>query len=432
MSGRNLVRRWVVKFLCLSLALQLGLLFDIALAQERIRVDFWDQIWGPPIYAETAESLVKEFNNSQNEIEVVYRSVPWANWYQTYLTAVLSKTAPCISTGASYQAAQLYDFGGILPIDDFIDELRKSGEDQDFVPGVIDALVYDGHYLALPWGIDIRCWYYRKDLFENAGVRPPNDWNELMEAAKKLTRDNKYAFVTSGTGPIGIHLLLTFIFNNDGYLFTPEGKLDFANPNNVQALRFLADLVKLGTFHPASISYDDDQARGVFARGDAAITLGTPGEIHYYPDIKDKVGLLPPFKSFNGTYGAIQWVNNIMLYTNCKNPDAAKKFLKWWSSNQLPLWLRGGVGQIPVRKSFLEDPYFQDNPDNPMIKDIIANYLPIGKTMAYKATGFFPLLNEIDGAAPLRNLLHDILLGKDLDESIARADKDLQELAAKY
>src|SRR5262245_40966363 len=171
-------------------ALAAGLISANASA-EPVQLHFWDMIWGPPEYIDAAKGLVDQFNKEHPDIQVEYRSVPWSNWYQTFVTAVGSGTAPDLSTGAGYQAVQLYDLGAIRPVDDLVDELKASGDLDDFLPRTVDTLRYDNRYVALPWGIDIRVWYYRKDLLEAAGVKVPTTWEELRAAAKATTRDGK-------------------------------------------------------------------------------------------------------------------------------------------------------------------------------------------------------------------------------------------------
>ena len=107
-----------------------------AWAQQPVHLNFWDMIWGPPEYIDAAKGLVDEFNKSHPGIQVEYRSVPWKNWYQTFLTAVGAGTAPDISTGGAYQSVQLYDQGAIRPVDDVVAELKKSGEFDDFRAGL--------------------------------------------------------------------------------------------------------------------------------------------------------------------------------------------------------------------------------------------------------------------------------------------------------
>ena len=108
-------------------------------------VNFWDMLWGPaPQYPDAARALVAQFNQQNPNIQVTYRSVPWANWYQTYVTAISAGTAPDISTGGGFQAVQLFEMGGIRPLDDFIDELRQAGELSDFAPGLVETQRWNG------------------------------------------------------------------------------------------------------------------------------------------------------------------------------------------------------------------------------------------------------------------------------------------------
>lgn len=96
-------------------------------AKDHVDLQFWDMIWGGPEYIEAGKALVAQFNQEHPDITVTYRSIPWTNWYQTFLTAIGSGTAPDLSTGAGYQAVQLYDQGAILPIDDVISQWKADG-----------------------------------------------------------------------------------------------------------------------------------------------------------------------------------------------------------------------------------------------------------------------------------------------------------------
>ena len=123
----------------------------------------------------------------------------------------------------------------------------------------------------------------------------------------------------------------------------------------------------------------------------------------------------------HGDKGTILWVNNIMLYKQGKHPAETKIFLQWWSEHQKDLWTKGHMSVLPVRKSFAADPYFQDNPE---IKFILDNYLPVAKTTAALATEIFPKLNDVEGEGALQTLSQSILQGKDVGSSAkAAADR---------
>ncbi len=396
-----------------------------AAAPEAVEVEFWDMVWGPPEYVEAGGSLVEQFNAQSDGVHATYQSTPWTNWYQTFLTAIGSGTAPDLSTGAGYQAVQFFDQGAILEIDDVIAQLESSGQADDFLPGTLERLQYDGHTVALPWAIDIRLPWYRADLFEAAGVEPPTNWEEFRAAAKALTTGDQYGFVTGGADNSGMHLMFVLMFNNGGGLFNESGELDVMNPRNVEALTFLSDMVADGSVHPGSAGFSNDDARKAFGVGNAAIMFDNPGHPNRYPEQIDNIALLSPLEGPHGDKGTISWVNNVMIYKQTENPEATKQFLLWWSENQKALWTEGNNTQIPARASIAADPYFQDNP---LTKMIIDEYIPVGKSTGALGSGISPVLNDIEGEGVMFTLAQDILQGKDVVESLQKAEATLKSL----
>jgi multiple sugar transport system substrate-binding protein len=397
-----------------------------AQAKDHVDLQFWDMIWGPPEYIDAGKSLVAQFNQEHPDVTVTYRSIPWTNWYQTFLTAIGSGTAPDVSTGAGYQAVQLYDQGAILPIDDVISDWKASGKLDDFLPKTVDTLKYDNHYVALPWAIDIRVWYYRKDLFEQAKVQPPTSWQEFKAAAQALTKANndQYGVVACGD-TLGSHYLYTLILNNGGGLFTKDRKIDLNSPRNLEALQFLSDLVRNHWVYPASAGYHDEDEVSAFTQGKAALTLHAPGLGTRLSKISDKIGVLKPLTGPHGDQGTILWVNNLMLYKQGKHPAEAKLFLQWWSEHEKELWIKGHVTQLPVRKSFASDQYFKGNAETTFI---LENYVPVAKNTATQANEIFPKLNDVEGEGVMQTLTQNLLQGKDVNASVREASDRLKSI----
>jgi multiple sugar transport system substrate-binding protein len=396
-------------------------------SKEKVELQFWDMVWGPPEYIETAQKLVGQFNSEHPDIQVKYQSTPWNNWYQTFTTAIASGTAPDISTGAGFQAFQFYDMGAILPIDDLIDQMRTEGSLEDFYPGTIETLNYDGHYVSLPWGIDIRVPFYRKDLFDQAGLKTPTNWDELRAAAKALTKDGKYGMaIQSDTG--GTHYFYTFLLNNGGGMFKKDREVDFMNERNVEAAQFINTLVKDGSVNPASAGYKGDDAQKSFGQGDSAIILRGPGFADSMPELKDKIGMFSPLEGPHGDKGTVRWVNNIMIYKQSKHPDEAKIFLKWWSENNGALWTEGHTGQLPARQSVGKLDYFQNNA---FLKQVIDEWIPVGFSTGHQYPSAFPQLNEIEGEGVMQTLIQELAMGKDPMETMKKAEKRINEIMKK-
>jgi len=145
---------------------------------------FWDQIWGSQAYIQAAKTLTEGYQPASGRPDATYQSIPWANFVQTYSSAIASNTGPAVSSGAGYQALQFFDQGAIAPADNLVSKLQG----QDFLEGTIEPLKYQNQYVAVPWQLDIRALYYRKSLLEKAGAEIPTDWDSLKTACAALNK----------------------------------------------------------------------------------------------------------------------------------------------------------------------------------------------------------------------------------------------------
>lgn len=389
-------------------------------------IRFWDMRVGPAgIYPKAGQQLVSRYNEQNPGVHVSYETQDWSDWPQLFSLALLTQTAPDLSTGGSYQALQYYDKGAILELDDVVADLKASGEDKDFLPGTLESAVYKGHTIALPWAIDLRLIYYRKDLFAKAGIGVPGSWSELRAAAKALTGNGHYGVVVAGKGLSAMHTLFLLMLNNGGGLFTPDGQIQVMDARNVEAFEFFSDLVKDGSMNPSSAGIVAEDAESEFMAGRGAILFGAMGLQTIFPDQLDKIGVLPPPEGPHGDKGTISWTPNIMLYKPAQNAEAAKKFLKWWSANEKPMWTEGQCSRLPVRASIAADPCFQNDP---ITKQILEQWVPVGKSAGSHKLQLFPMLNDLEGNGPLMILAHDLLRGKDTVSSMQTADRHLQAL----
>ena len=136
-------------------------------------------------------------------IKVVVDSAPLGELYKKQLLS--------LSTGARHDVffmdepwvPALADF--LLPLDD-----RVKGIDMpDFIPTTVEAGAYEGKQYALPVDPNVQVLIYRKDLFEQKGLKPPTTWDELLAAAKALHDPAKqqYGFaLAAGHRPPGAPL----------------------------------------------------------------------------------------------------------------------------------------------------------------------------------------------------------------------------------
>lgn len=69
-------------------------------------------------------------------------------------------------------------------------------ERAQFFPGTIAGVTYTNKIYAMPWYNNGPGLFYRKDLFQTAGVTPPKTYAEMLAAAKKLQTPEVAGYLT--------------------------------------------------------------------------------------------------------------------------------------------------------------------------------------------------------------------------------------------
>ncbi|MEV7134493.1 extracellular solute-binding protein [Arthrobacter sp. NPDC093128] len=372
-------------------------------------IKFWDMPWATPAYNDAAKKIVEGFSGANSKAS--YQLIQWNNFYQTFSSAIASKTGPAVSTGGGFQAFQFEEQGQIAYADKVMEALKKNGQFDDFLPGVVEPFKTDKGYVAVPWQLDIRPLWYRKSLFEKAGVEVPTDWASLLEAGKKLKTVGAVGFATgSGAGNnIGNHLMIMMMLNNGGGVFSNDGQLDVMNDRNVEAVEFMLELVSNGIVDPAAVSYTTDNLNAQWKDGKAAygmLTLGVPERVG---DTSGDIVVASPIAGPHGDKAALIFPNNIMMYTNTPSQEASEAFVVYYLGQLKELWKQKLMNALPVFKSITEMPEFTSDPNN--VK-IVKEYVPIAKTFASRGTALSADLAALDGGQALNQFTQTILTGK--------------------
>jgi multiple sugar transport system substrate-binding protein len=148
------------------------------------------------------------------------------------------------------------------------------------------AAAWGGEVYGVPLGSPVFCCYYRADLLEKLGRRPPETWQEYIELAQILRTEGAKSGVKYGTveplarGWAGLVLLAraaAYAKERDNYTTLFDDKTfepAIAGPPFVRALTELVEAAKLG---PAEqLEFDPAAVRGEFRKGTTALAISWP------------------------------------------------------------------------------------------------------------------------------------------------------------
>lgn len=354
--------RWLVRALVLAVFLLLahGGMTQTAWAKVVLEFAHWDA--NPGI-----EKTWELFNASQDEIEIVYRALPWEAYLESVLLEMATGAGPDLFSLMGWETAAmnfrvLMRDGLLVDLTPYLERDRDEIGVSEWFPFIIPLASYQGKLAGLPYGWSVfNAINYNADLFDAAGVAYPDDtwtWETLFDASKKFIRaDGEGNIVTRGLAPgdLSWWAAEAMVWSAGGQVFNDEQTgLALSAPAARTALDRAAQFVIEGAAVDGGAGWGSPASSVAFRL--APLHWATVDKPQY--GVVYRTGLAPtPKDPVTG-----QRIGNsveIMLTAvnaNTKHSDAAWKALKFFTENfgraSLEGW--GMIQFTPVSPSGLE------------------------------------------------------------------------------
>ena len=344
---------WVTTFLTLS-----GILVLTGCSKEKNEgtvkenknqeITFMIPDWGVP-----PQSMLAEFEKEKG-IKVNIETVSWDD--------IRNKIA--IAASGNKAAADVFevDWSWIGEFEDaqWLEPIELSQEDIKDIPSISTFIVND-RVLAVPYANDFRIGYYNKVIYQQAGLDEPQTWNDVMEDMEILKKKNilKYPYIfplNANEATTTSFIWLTYL--RDGRVFNDDGTLN--RENALTTLNFINDMLKKGLINPANLTLNGlDTYRQILSK-DAAFMVGPTSFIarSVDPDQSKAIGeievILPPGKDGKATQ-TMALTEAVGVSSLSENKEAAKEFVKWYTSKETQKAFFKEISAIPTRTSVLNE-----------------------------------------------------------------------------
>ena len=343
----------------------------VAPAEGAVQLTYWDMQWGTRVVV-ALQDLVTEFNKANPEIHVSFQELGWGDYMQKITSAAEAGSPPDMSGGDSGIAFNLAAQERALDLSDLYAEWEADGTLADMTEWAHQKWDWNGIRPGVTWQFDSRAIFYRKDLFEQAGVAVPTTWDELMSAAKALHKPDQGIAGIAVPGKQGSYdtdqFWMTFAIQAGGGIADAEGNLIINNPANLEALKFEKELVDSATAR-GTASWTFLEVLRAFEQGQAAMAFGGGWFIQDIKtnaaDMFPNVGILPVLIGPGGPEAqrCVSFANPWMIYNQSEHPDETKAFLKWMMrpENLRKVYEADPGSKWPVYRSLIDTPVFQEN-----------------------------------------------------------------------
>ena len=261
--------------------------------------------------------------------------------------------------------AQLAANGWIEDLSDLFTEEMQ----QDYLESTIETSTYEGKIYGVPWYSDAGLLYYRKDLLDKAGLKPPKTWDELLSQAKKVQEQEgiPYGFVFQGAEyEGGVCNQCEYIWNAGGDILDPSdpSKVLIGSPEATAGYESAVRNVSSGVAPVAVVTYKETESLTVFIAGEAVFlrnwpysySVATGGEAAGSALKPEWVGVahLPVVNEGDQGYATLGgW--DFCINAASDKKEQSWEFIQWMSRPEIQKMFAIDAGYIPGRKSLFED-----------------------------------------------------------------------------
>ena len=210
-----------------------------------VNVSYPDEAGFKPKYVEQAAAAVKQ-QFSGVDVKIDLQKIGDDDFYTKLLLRLDSGDVPDVIHVGGSLIGELSDAGYIDPLDTYLASWADWAQYPDAVKG---GVTYNGKTWAIPYGLDMRWLYYRKDDLQKAGL--PADWQPanvqgiLDAAAAVKSKDSgvlPYALYAGPAGSSGTadHAFVPLLWAYGGELQDASGKWIGDSPATKKVMAYYA------------------------------------------------------------------------------------------------------------------------------------------------------------------------------------------------
>ncbi|MFI6882912.1 extracellular solute-binding protein [Streptosporangium canum] len=339
-----------------------------------LRVWLFDEPNRAPKEKVVAEAI-KEFGAANADVKVEVTYIPTTPARHEKFKGAFNDPASAPDV-AEYGNTDLAEYAAAGGFADLSADLRSWTEGKDVGADLLKSATVDGKVYGLPWFIGIRALYYRTDVFEELGLKPPTTIENLTSAAREIRKKKPelYGVAVGGEYTFGA---LPFVWDAGGDIESLD------SPEARKGVQAYTDLLSDDNCPPQTCaSLTGGKTVELFASGKAAMGIlgnfsrsavdagAAAGKYAVVPLPGAKEGAIAP--AFSGG-------NNLGVMKSSKHRSLAVKFLQLLGGKAYQTKMYEAMGNLPTLTSARDELAAKDSFLKPFLDTVAAGtrFVPI-------------------------------------------------------
>ena len=385
-TWRNLARNFTV----------LGLIGSLGVVSAQTTLQWWDY------YNESSqravEDLITRYEAEHPDVTIERTYIGFGDLKARIIQAAATGTMPDIVIVDNPDHQAMAAQGALADLTTYIQNWPDAKE---YFAGPWSSTIYENKNYGVPYDSNATALFYNADMLKEAGLTPPQTWEELRTAAQTLTTGDRSGFCLSLIATEeGTFTYLPFLWGNGGDI------TDVGAQANIDALTLLnAMMNEDGSISKAALNWSQGDVNNQFLAGKCAMMINGPWQL---PALNE-AGIafdVAPWPN-NGTPTSILGGENFAIGANT-NVEAAWNVIDWMTKpeNLLPAVIIST--HFPNRADLAANKAFTDNP----IKNLFTEQVAVAKARAYGPN--YPQISE-----QLMAMVQSVLIGARTPEQAA-------------
>jgi multiple sugar transport system substrate-binding protein len=327
------------------------------------------KFWGMGNEGEMVKSLIAEFERRNPTIKVEVQQIPWTAAHEKLLTAYAGESTPDVCQLGNTWLPEFTVLNSLEPLEPFTSHSSLI-DVNDIFPGVLKTNILDSVLYGIPWYVDTRLIYYRKDILKQAGYDEfPKTWNEVMKAAETIKRQAKMrnAVVYPFFLPTNewVPAVALGMQSGGNLLKENNSRGNFSGPEFTKAFTLMSDIYRK-EYSPSGMQlitnlYDS------FSDGLITMYITGPWNIGEFsrrirPELQ-KEWMTAPLPTMDSLMPGVSLPlgTSLVMFRNSRHKEAAWKLIEFLSSTEQSIEFYKITGNLPPRMSAWKDSSLSNN-----------------------------------------------------------------------